>query len=259
MKKALTEIEMKRKMRRKKIRKRRLTFFLIFLLVAGIGVFCLLLKTKLFPIKSVAVKGSEIYSSRQIVKASGINNRTPILSISESKLKKTLQKKLPYVDDVKIKIDFPEKVTITVSDAKEYYAFKSEDGYFSASKNLNVLNLYGEKPEGEVEVSANELKLDVGQPVEFGDDAKREIFELIIKNISENGIKLNSLDITDSVHLKITVEDRFEVNLGSRDNLEEKIKHLSAMISKIGDRKGKINLEMWSKNDSKGTFIAENT
>lgn len=258
MKKALSKIELKRKMRRKKIRKRRIIIFLCFLLVASIGVFCFLLKTRLFPVKNIVAKGSEIYTSQQIIKNSGINKKTPILSISESKLKKTLSMKMPYIEDLKVKIDFPETVTITVSDAKEYYAFKSNDGYFAVSEKLNVLNLYPEKPENTVEVYANDLKLKIGEHIEFKNISQKELFELIIKQINDNAIKLNAIDITDSVHLTVFVEDRFEVNLGNKDNLEEKIRHLSGMIRKIGDRKGKINLEMWSKNDSKGTFIAEN-
>lgn len=258
MKKALTEIELKRKMRRKKIRKRRIKVFLCFLLVISIGIFCFLLKTRLFPVKKIVAKGSEIYSSEQIIKSSDINKKTPILSISEKKLKKTLSKKMPYIEDLKVKIDFPESVTITVIDAKEYYAFKTIDGYFAVSKKLNVLNLYPEKPENTVEVYANDLKLKIGQLVGFKDISQKELFELIIKQIDDNKIKLNSIDITDSVRLTVFVEDRFEVNLGNKDNLVEKIRHLSGMISEIGDRKGKINLEMWSKNDSKGTFIAEN-
>lgn len=258
MKKALSEVELKRKMRRKKIRKRRIIVFLCFLLVISIGVFCFLLKTRLFPVKNIFAKGSEIYTSKQIIKNSGINKKTPILSISEKGLKKTLSKKMPYIEDLKVKIDFPESVTITVSDAKEYYSFKSLDGYSAVSKKLNVLNLYSEKPENTIEVTVDDPKLKIGEQVEFKSIPQKELFELITKQIADNGIKLNAIDITDTVHLTVFVEDRFEVNLGNKDNLEEKIRHLSGMISGIGDRKGKINLEMWSKNDSKGTFIAEN-
>ena len=59
------------------------------------------------------------------------------------------------------------------------------------------------------------------------------------------------------MHITVFVEDRFEVNLGSDENIKEKIDHLSGMVKEIGERKGSINLEMWSKTDSKGTFIEE--
>lgn len=257
MKKELTEAEIKRKQRKKKIRKRRFFIFIIVLFIGGIVTLGVLLKTKLFPIKKVAVDGSEIYSKQEIIKASGINSKTPIMSITENSVKNNLQKRLPYIETVKIKRSFPDAVKLTVTDATEAFAFKSGNEAFIVSDSLRVLTKVKTINEKLISVSANDLTLKTGREVSFKNSEDKELFDLLYTYITEKKIKLNSIDLTDHVHITVFVEDRFEVNLGANENIREKIDHLGGMIKEIGERKGKINLEMWSKTDSKGTFIAE--
>ena len=258
MKKALTQQEIRRRERRKKIRKRRIIISLIFFLLIGIAVFGVLLKTKLFPVKNIKADGSSVYSSAEIIAASGITRKTPIMSISQSQVKKLLSKKLPFIETVTVKCSFPDTVQIKVGDAKEYYCFVQKDDYYSVSEKGHILNKYLELPQNVIEVKASSAKLKVGQDLSFGDNQEKETFELITAAIKEKGITLNSIDITNIVHITMKVENKFEVNLGNKANLKEKIAHLAGMIEGIGDRKGKINLDMWSNSDSKGTFIAEN-
>ena len=255
MKKQLTEAEIKRRQRKRKIRKRSFFSFVLVLLLIGAGVFGYLLKTRLFPIKKVAVEGRIIYEPGEIISAGGISDKTPIMSITERSLKKTLQKKLPYVETVRIKRNFPDSVVITVGDAKEVFAVKSEKEYFTLSESLRVLARYPELPENKVEIKAKDLKLKIGETVDFSSARETELFDLLYNYTKEKGIKLNGIDISNTVHITVFVEDKFEVNLGSDENIKEKINHLSGMVKEIGERKGRINLEMWSKTDSKGTFI----
>ncbi len=258
MKKTLTQQELKRKERRKKIRRRRIIICFVFVLLIGLTVFGVLLRTKLFPVKNIKADGSNIYSSAEIIKESGINNKTPIISVSEGKIKARLLKKLPYIETVTVKRSFPDTVQIKVRDAKEYYSFELNGEYYAVSEKGHVLSLYSEPPQDLVEVKAASAELEVGGDLKFGEEQEKEVFELITNYTKENGITLNSINITSMVRITLRVENRFDVNLGNKANLKEKISHLSGMINEIGDRKGKINLDMWSNSDSKGTFIAEN-
>lgn len=257
MKKQLTEAEIKRRQRKRKIRKRRFISFLLILLLVGAGVFYYFLKTRLFPIKKIAVEGSKIYAAQEIISVGGISDKTPIMGITERSLKKKLQKKLPYVETVKIKRNFPDAVVITVSDAKEVFALRSDNGYFTLSENLRVLALLPYLPENTIEIKAKGLEPEIGNTVSFSDEQEEELFDSLYNHIKEKGVKLNGIDISNTVRITVFVEDKFEVNLGSNENIEEKINHLTGMVKEIGNRKGKINLEMWSKSDSKGTFIEE--
>lgn len=260
MKKQLTEIEAKRAMRRKKIVKRRLIIISAVLLLLCAAVFAVLARVKLFPVKNVDVRGGELYTAEQIIEASGIGDKTPILSVSQKKTEQSIIKKLPYIESVKIKRKFPDTVIITVTDAKEYFAFRTGGGYILTNKNTRVLdeNPVTELPAGLIEVAADGVEFQIAENVRFKDDNQKELFETLSSYPAKKNIKLNSIDVTDTVHLKIRVEDRFDVNLGSRENLEKKIDHLAGMITGMDGKKGKINLELWSENDKKAFFTGEN-
>ena len=189
MKKQLTEAEIKRRQRKRKIRKRRFFSFLLILLLVGTGIFYYFLKTRLFPIKKVAVEGSKIYAAQEIISAGGISDKTPIMSITEKSLKKKLQKKLPYVETVKIKRNFPDAVVITVGDAKEVFAVKSEQGYFTLSETLRVLACYPDLPENTVEIKAKDLKLKIGDTIGFLTARETELFDLLYNYTKEKGVK----------------------------------------------------------------------
>ncbi len=258
MKKQLTDVEKARRERRKKIRRRRLKILAVFIICIAIVTFVILLKTKLFPVKGVSAKGSSLYAESQIVNASGITGKTPILGFSDSTVKNRITKKLPYIETVDIKRKFPDSVVIRVSDASEYYAFKSGKSYYAVSEKGKVLNKYNSPPEGLIEVLSDDTELKIGNSIKFKNDQAKEIFDFLTSYPKEKGIAVNLIDISNSIYITMRVEGRFEVNLGNKENLKEKIDHLAGMIPEIGGRKGKINLDMWSNSDSKGTFIEEN-
>ena len=59
------------------------------------------------------------------------------------------------------------------------------------------------------------------------------------------------------MNLTVNVEDKFVVKMGTDEFLEQKIAHLRSMIDSIGDRKGEINLSMWTPNNSQGSFVED--
>ena len=244
---------------RRKVRKGRLLICLIAVLALVITVLFILLRTKLFPVKNITAQGSEIYSAQEIIAASGITaGKTPIFSIGTDNVLKRFHTKLPYIETVSVKRKLPDTVVITVSDAAECFAFSAEDGYYITGENCRVLNFNEEKPENLIVATVPDLEFKTGEIINFKNNGQKELFDLIAGYTKEKGIKLNSIDLTNSIGISISVEDRFEVLLGTNENIKEKIDHLAGMIDSIGDRKGKINLEMWSKNDAKGTFISGN-
>ena len=64
------------------------------------------------------------------------------------------------------------------------------------------------------------------------------------------------MDITDELAITVKAENRFNVNFGSANFLENKFAHLAGMIKNIGaDKTGKINLSMWTNSQTQGTFV----
>ena len=73
----------------------------------------------------------------------------------------------------------------------------------------------------------------------------------------EYGMTLNYIDVTDELSVTVKTENRFIVNLGTSNFLQNKFAHLSGMIKNIEETKtGKINLSMWTTENTEGTFVA---
>ena len=251
------DVKLRRANRQKKIRRRRLIISLIILLVMAIIVLAIMCLTIFFPVLNVEAKGSEIYTSGELIDASGINEETNLFTVSEEQIEKTIKEKLPYVDTVTLKRELPDTVKLYVTDAVEYACIQVDEEYFVISESGFVLNKYDEIPQNTFLVNIGIKKCDIGTQISYLDDRAAELSKRIADLLSKSDIKINSIDVSNNVSLTVRVCDRFDVKLGTEENLEKKILHLGGMIKSIGDRSGQINLSMWSEAQSEGSFVPE--
>lgn len=251
------DVKRRRNERRKKIRRRRLIISLIFLLIMSLIVLAIMCLTVLFPVLNVEAKGSDIYTSSEIVSASGINEETNLFTVSEEQIENTVKAKLPYVDTVTLKREIPDTIKLFVTDAKEYACVGSEGLYFVISESGFVLNSYEEIPANTFLINAGVAHCEIGTHISYEDSRAAELSQRIAELLIKSDIKINSIDVTSTVSLNVRVCDRFDVKLGTEENLQKKILHLGGMIKSIGDRSGQINLSMWSEEQSEGSFVPD--
>ena len=246
----------KRHERQRQIRKRRAKILLIFFLILLLVVGAVLSVTVLFPIKNIASKGSKVYTQSEIIKNSGINIGDNLIAISKNKTLDTLKSKLPFVEAVELERNFPDSLTLKITDAKEYVCYKVDENYYSASKNGWVLKSYKKRPEDIMLVLTDKVKCKVGSEIEFLDDAAKETYLIVTDVLSRHKLSVDYVDITDKISIKAKIDGRFIVDFGSSKDLEQKLKHLKAMIKEIGETAtGKIDLSMWSSQNTQGTFV----
>lgn len=245
----------KRKARQRRIRKRRMLigFSLFIVLLAVVGV--ILSLTVLFPIKNITAKGSERYTAEQIISSSGIKLGDNLF-ISSVKTD-ALREKLPYTESVKIKRTLPDSITITVKDAVPYACYYADGMYYTVSKAGYVLESRDEKPESLFEIRAGGVECAIGKAVSFSSDKSQDLILEIEGLVEEYGLALNCIDVTDELNITLKTENRFIVNFGTSNFLQNKFAHLSGMIKNIEETKtGKINLSMWTEKNTEGTFVA---
>lgn len=253
------DFQRKRAERQRKIRKRRLTAFFIFFMITLLCIGIVLSYTVLFPIKNITAQGSKIYSEDEIVKISGINIEDNLFAVSKSSTEKQLKKNLPYVESITFKRTLPDTLKIVVKDAEEFACYKIKNRYFVVSESGWVLAEKSKAPQKIFTVSAKDVECKVGSEIKFGDNSQRELVKSISDSLSGENISVNSIDVTQVLELKAKVEGRFTVNFGNSNNLKEKVAHLSGMIKEIPkEKRGKIDLSMWTSDKTKGTFIAQN-
>ncbi len=250
----------KRKMRQRKARKRRLIIGFVFFLTALVVTSAILCVTVFFPIKSITAVGSKIYSSSEIINQSGINKGDNIFTFGEKSAVSHLKEKLPFIEKVEFKRILPDKLEIKVSDARAYYCYKQGNAYFNISKKGWVLEETAEKTDGVFEVLINKADCKIGQTVSFSDQTQYEILNNLIEILEDNELKIDYVDVTDTVSLKVGVEGRFDVELGTENDIENKVLQLKKMTETLPkNKKGLIRLYMWTSQKPDGTFVENNT
>lgn len=258
MKTVQSDVNKRRAARRKKARRRRLKIAFAFFLIIALVILTIMCFTVFFPIKRINVSGSEIYSKSQIVKASQLTTDDNLFVVSEEKIEGNIRKQLPYVDSVKLKRIFPDAVILTVTDAREYAYYQSGDSYFILSDNGYILKEQTKTPENVFEIVTGGIEGKVGQKAKYKNYVQEELVNNLICALNQKEINIDKIDVTNILEITIKVEGRFTVVLGTTDYTKEKVAHLSSMIENIPDRKGKINLSMWTPTNSQGSFVEEN-
>lgn len=255
-KEPIDEFTRRRLERQRRIRKRRLFIFFCFMLFLLLCTAVVLSFTVFFPIEKINASGSTVYTAEQLEAECGVEKGDNLLSVSRAGITAKLKKRLPYVESVKLKKKLPDTLSITVTDAEEYCCYELDGKYYTVSRVGWVLKQGDSPPEGVFTVKGCKAECAVGTELAFEKERESELVTEIIEALSEKEIKIDYIDISDLISLKIGVEGRFTVELGTSNYIDGKINHLSGMLSSIGEEKqGKINLSMWTDTDTKGTFV----
>ncbi len=250
-----SEVNKRRAARQKQARKRHLVVALIIFMIIALITLVIMCFTTFFDINHISTSGSEIYSKEEIYAASGITKEDSLLIISEDKIEENIRKQLPYVDSVKIKRNLPDKIVLTVTDAKEYAYYVSGNSNFILSENGYILNEQAETPENVFQIVTSGIEGKPGEKAVYTNAAEEHLVTELITALHQKGVNIDMIDVTNVLEIKIFVEGKFEVIVGDNKYINEKIAHLASMVESIADRKGKINLSMWSPENSQGSFV----
>ena len=250
-----SEVDRRRAERRKKIRRQRMKRAFVFFLIVALITLAIMCFTVFFPIKRISVSGSEIYTKNQIIKASGLTTDDNLFVVSEDKLEDKIRRKLPYIDNITIKRVLPDAIIITAVDATEYAYYELNGKFYIISENNYLLSEQTEEPTNIFKIVTGGIEGSVGQTIKYANSAEQELVESVVKNLIDKNININYVDISNSLQITVGIQDKFTVVLGNSEYLQEKIAHLAGMVESIGDRQGKINLSMWTPQNSQGSFV----
>ncbi len=245
----------KRMERQRRIRKRRLIVFFIFFIILSICIGITLSLTVFFPIEKINIKGSKIYSSEEILRFCDIEKGDNLFTVNGKSSEEKLKKSLPYVESIKLERKLPDELIITVRDAEEFACYKSDAKLYIVSKSGWVLKETDKIPKNIIGIKANGIECEVGSMAVFEDKDVKAVVDEITTALKEQNISINEIDVTDTLSINVKIENRFEVEIGNRNNIVEKARHLAGMIKNIPEKKsGKINLSMWTSTNTQGTF-----
>lgn len=208
------------------------TLYFILAAIVVVVVMVVLSNTVLFKCGTIEVVGTTRYTSEEIIAAAGVKTGDNLLHIDAKKAEDGVMNAFAFVDKVAVKKQYPTKIVVEITEAQNWFALNQGGKNVVISRGGRVL---GEIPaNGLVVVKGFEAEsLETGSRLASKVDAKNDIIMEIFETAEKVGLAdVTEIDLADRFSIKITVDDRIILNLGSSVQLESKLRVGKAFIEK---------------------------
>lgn len=199
--------------------------------------------TPLYSISKIMVEGNSAIASDVLIRASGIEYGDSFFEVSIRESTEKLSK-VAYVDTVKVKRVFPDKIKIVVKES-------SESVYLSFAGNYIGIDYRGKI------LDVKQQMADVQKPVVYGvnihnftigsfadieyEDKKHLLFELISAIDEENlGDSIYNIDITDIENIFLVLRNNITVKYGDYNSIRYKTAYLKTVLPEIVEETGGV-------------------
>ena len=236
------EIEQKKRKKRKKI----LVLILTILVLVCIGTY--LLKSPGFRIQEVSIKGNEQLAKEKIMKIADIKIGDNIF-IKNGEVLKVKLKQNGYIEDVKIKKIYPNRIEIEIKERKKQFQIKTEtENYIYIDEQGYILEISSENITDKIKIrgyKTTEDNIKPGNRLIKEDLNKLNDVAIITDTAKNSGInaQITSINIENQNEYSLYMEsEKKTVHIGSISNLDTKMLYLQVMLEKEKDNEGEINL-----------------
>ena len=195
--------------------------------------------TVFFNIKAIDIYGESKYSSKQIIKAAGVELDSNLIRLKSKEVEKKIEDKLPYIQNAKIVKKLPTSLEIRVQSAV-VAGYIEENGNFSlVSVEGKLLENLKTRPEGYAEiigVSAENVKL--SQTIKDENGSLKSVEKIYSAFNSQEQNNITKINVSDSLNMSFVYRNRITVELGSTAELDEKLNFVSKILkdtTKIGE------------------------
>lgn len=208
-----------------------------------------------FKISDIQVEGNMIYSSEEIISASGLDTGSMLFFAGRRGAGKRIYAKLPFVDKVKIKTRAPDTLVIAVEEAGVAACIETDGrwllinrsckvlGYADGPEHIRVLGLTPDKPEEASLLRAAE-----------GESGKLAVLRDMLSQFDERDMlaSVSRIDLSNSGDVRFDYLGRYTIKLGTADRLSYKLDFALSIIEELGPgEKGTIDLST----DTEGHYI----
>lgn len=222
-------------MRRKK--KKRRDAFIITVMLLMLGAVAVALSTTVFFKASEVIVNNqmEMYSEELIIDASGLKAGDNMFTANLEKAAAAIEKQLPYIRKANIRRKWPDAFFIDAEYAETVLAVPKGGAYVYIDIDGKVLEIDVSAPEEGTSTVIGAAAQDAlpGSPVTFTDEKALDNLLSVVKAVCDSGIRnVTCFDISNLTDVRIEIENRIEVKLGSVSTVAEKIEFGKAVIDK---------------------------
>lgn len=239
---------------KRKRRRRLYIFLLVVLAAAGFFLCCRMFLT----ISTIKITGQSRYTDDELVRSSGLMLGDNLYDFEPEEIAKKILDGHIYLETVTVHRLLPTTVEIQVTPVLETGVVKGEAGFSIISTGGKVLETGILYPPSELPIITGiQLSVSRSDNEELANimDKRLEVLSDINRALTENKLTgITAIDLSDSMNLTITYQDRVKINLGNKDKLSEKIRLAVKVLAEVDpSQEGTLNLSI----EKKGFFRAE--
>ena len=210
----------------------------LFLLGSAVLVFAMSI---FFRVYNITVTGNGRYTAEEIIAASGIEQGDNLFFINRGMVGARITTRLPYVERAWIERSLPNRLVIHISESNAVAVVDGPESLWVIDRTCKLLAEADSTAEGElIRVSGvTPLEPAVGEILLPAEEDVPKVAYLadLLQEISELGLQnsVSSIDMTNVGNPVIRYMGRFNVRLGSNENLDYKFQLLLSAVAKMAD------------------------
>lgn len=199
--------------------------------VLGVAIF--------FKVNSIEVQGNSMYSAQEVIDASGIVQGDNLMLLNKAVAAGKIMAALPYIESVQIGRSLPDKVVIAVRESDAAFAVTD------ANAAEWLINTAGKVLEQAPDSAADYPKITgitaenpkTGSMVQCEQTDRLDAALAVLTQLETTGYigKIVEVDVEKTYDITIWYQDQYEIRLGGTDDLEYKMRYLSAVLDQLED------------------------
>ena len=230
------------------------TLLILFLVVIGTSVFLSIIE--------ISVSGASTYDDDEIIEVSGIITGKNMLLVDKDGAKQRIFSAMPYISEVEIDLDLPDRVQIKISETEALAAIVDAEGYLLVDSSCKILERVDRIPAGIVEVKGfKPADARIGSELKAaqGDDTRLRYIRDVLAAVEAAGIRdeVSYLDVTNMGNVNLGYMDLFTVVLSGSSGAAGKLGKLPEAVVDVRkdsnfDDTARYRIDI---SDSSGTWV----
>ncbi|MGN1030605.1 MAG: cell division protein FtsQ/DivIB [Butyricicoccaceae bacterium] len=193
-----------------------------------------------FHAEAFEVSGKTRYKQSELLSVLPVEQGDNLIFFNKNRAVRTLESAFPYLDEIEIKRQFPDKLEIHVTDREPVIAVtQGTDTAYLIDETGKVLDKKNQDQVGSTTqvIGAGSAELRVGSTIgDKGYEKLRAVLRLLaLMEKYDLADRVNSVDITKSYEVSLEFGNSYQIEFGSVDDeelVEYKIQFLQAVLKK---------------------------
>jgi hypothetical protein len=188
---------------------------------------------EIFTVRYINVNGCKTLSADSVVALSGIKKGELVFDVNTKKVTEAIGTN-PYLKPVSVKVEYPNKVDITVQERKEAAYLQEGSTVLLIDDECWLLKINNGANTGNTEVTGISLgAYKIGERLNASDDYQLDMLSEVLKEIESSGAVVKSIDMSIAADVVLKFDNGFKAEIGDDTGLDNKFKLIKSSIEKL--------------------------